>query len=376
MIHVIETMGIGGAEVALANVLPSLAALGRRQEVVALGYPVDLAPRLRDQGITTTLLDAPGYLGIPSAARKLARHATARGAVLLHAHLFNAELAAELAHIVRRDLPVVVTFHNMGYEDWPGVGLRGALRLWAHRAGSHLLMRRASAVSQPAADSYKKHLFLSQVDVLPLPCPPSALARKATRTRDEIRAPYRLSPDDRLITFAGKLNHGKGHEVAFAAMPAVLARVPAAKLLVLGSGARDAELRALVDASTFRDRVIFHEAVPNAELLDVFASSELAILPSFTEGLPVVLLEAMSVGAAVVATTVGGIPELLADGAGVTVPPGDAAALADAMTTLLTDEAARRALVDKGGARARDVYAPARVAERWHAFHDAALARR
>lgn len=157
-----------------------------------------------------------------------------------------------------------------------------------------------------------------------------------------------------------RLDPVKGHDVLLRAWPAVLERHPEARLLVVGGayGAGDpiaARLEALAADLRIGGSVTFTGM--RADVLDHYAAMDVVAHPSRYDLFPFTVLEAMQLGRAVVATEVGGIPEMVEDGAdGVLVPPEDEAALAAAISDLLDDPARRAAL---GAEAAR------RVAGKW-----------
>jgi L-malate glycosyltransferase len=145
-----------------------------------------------------------------------------------------------------------------------------------------------------------------------------------------------LSASHRIVLVSSRLNQMKGIEY-FLDAAAVVARVfPDVRFLVVGDGAHREELEercrrlGLEQAAVFTG---FRTDVP-----ELLSETTLSVLPSLSEGLSNSLLESMASGVAVIATTVGGNPEVIEDGvSGLLVPPRDAAALAQAMTRLLAD---------------------------------------
>lgn len=138
----------------------------------------------------------------------------------------------------------------------------------------------------------------------------------------------------RRILMVANLRAEKGHDVLIDAAPAILAGQPDAEIWLAGDGPMRDALAARAEARGVAERVRFlgqSDAVP--ALLD---ASDLFVLPSRSEAFPNAVIEAMAAGLPVIASRVGGIPELVADGvSGVLVPAGDAAALARAVLDLM-----------------------------------------
>jgi glycosyltransferase involved in cell wall biosynthesis len=144
--------------------------------------------------------------------------------------------------------------------------------------------------------------------------------------------PERLPPGT--FVFAGRLTRQKALETAFDA----LARVPEARLVLVGDGPERAELERHAAASGVNGRVMFLGARPRDEVFRALAGAHAALLPSAWENLPHAAVEALAVGTPVVATAVGGVPEVVHDGEnGLLVPPGSPARLAEAMRSVLDD---------------------------------------
>ncbi|MEO0913564.1 MAG: glycosyltransferase family 4 protein, partial [Pseudomonadota bacterium] len=146
--------------------------------------------------------------------------------------------------------------------------------------------------------------------------------------------------------FIGRLAAVKGVPVLLEA----LRDVPEVALTLIGDGPERAALEA--EAGPLGDRVTFLGYRSQAEVAEALAEVDLLVLPSFAEGVPVVLMEAMAAGLPVISSRVAGIPELVEDGvSGLLLPPGDAAALAEALRALAADPARRAAMGAAGCAR-------------------------
>jgi phosphatidylinositol alpha-1,6-mannosyltransferase len=158
--------------------------------------------------------------------------------------------------------------------------------------------------------------------------------------------------DAPVIVCVSRLVRRKGQDQLIAALPTVLAAVPSARLLIVGSGPDRERLVRLAGAHGVRDAVVFTGAVPFAELPAHFVAGDVFAMPCRTrgggldvEGLGIVFLEASASGLPVIAGDSGGAPEAVQDGrTGVVVPGLDRAAIAEAAISLLTDSAAAAAL--------------------------------
>ena len=169
-------------------------------------------------------------------------------------------------------------------------------------------------------------------------------------TRAASRAKLGLSTYSPLLLYVGNLKPSKGCLDLLEAFPALLAREPLARLIYVGTGPARAALLERAKALGCLDRVELAGAVAHDELGDWFRSADLLCLPSHNEGVPNVVLEAMACGTPVVATHVGGIPEVVPHYAGILVPPRVRLAL----STALIEASARRWNHKRIAAHARD----------------------
>jgi glycosyltransferase involved in cell wall biosynthesis len=154
------------------------------------------------------------------------------------------------------------------------------------------------------------------------------------------------------MVFVGRLEPVKGVPLLLEAFARIAATHPGARLTIAGDGGVRARLMARAEALGLADRIHFPGYLDEAQVADLLASADMMVLPSFAEGLPVVLMEAMASGLPVIATQIAGVPELVVDGvSGLIVPPGDVAGLARAMDRLLADADLRAAMGQAGRAQ-------------------------
>jgi glycosyltransferase involved in cell wall biosynthesis len=206
-------------------------------------------------------------------------------------------------------------------------------------------LRRAAHVFCPSG--YLRTLAISwgvpseRVDVLPNPAPrvPELAPREALRERFGMHGPT--------LVFAGRLGAQKSLDVALDAVDAV----DGVSLLVAGEGDERERLEARAGP-----RVRFLGAQPRERVLELFRAADASILSSSWENFPHTVVEALAVGTPVIATDVGGVAEVVRDGEnGLLVPPGDPAALADAVRRYLGDDELRARLRAAAAASVRDL---------------------
>jgi glycosyltransferase involved in cell wall biosynthesis len=192
-----------------------------------------------------------------------------------------------------------------------------------------------------------------------------------------LRQELGLGPDVALVGMISVLRSWKGHATFLEAAERVLARGGGkVHFVIAGDGPGREELAQKVAQAPWRGNVTLlghRDDVPN-----VLASLDVLALPSFAhEGIPQIILQAQAMARAVVATTVGGIPEVVSDGVnGLLVPPRDPAALAEKMTLLLDDAALRRRLGEAGRARVEKEFSLDAMGERLLALYAAVERRR
>jgi glycosyltransferase involved in cell wall biosynthesis len=167
-----------------------------------------------------------------------------------------------------------------------------------------------------------------RVAVVPNPAPPvNQLA-----SREELRR--RLELDGATLVFAGRLVPAKHLPLAISA----LQQVPGVALVVIGEGPERQRLEAFVADLGLADRLVFKGALSRAATIEWLRAADAALLSSAWENFPHAAVEAIATGTPVVATAVGGVPEVIETGVnGILVPPGDEHALAEAMRSVTTD---------------------------------------
>ncbi|MFI5329960.1 MAG: glycosyltransferase [Desulfobaccales bacterium] len=189
-------------------------------------------------------------------------------------------------------------------------------------------------IAQGALDPAKVRVVPNGVDLARL---------RPRRPRAEVHRELGLASGTRLVGLVARLDHwGKGHREFFTALAALPDRYPV-EALIIGGGRREVEMRRLAAELGLAGRV--HFLGQRDDIPDLLAALDIFVLPSHSEGVSLALLEAMAVGLPVIASAVGGLPEVVTDGEnGLLIPPQDPEALAMALERLLEDPAGAKQL--------------------------------
>ncbi len=176
-----------------------------------------------------------------------------------------------------------------------------------------------------------------------------------SKTHDVASLKRKFKIEGPLILFVGRLIDWKGTAYLIKAMPQTLQRFPTAKALMIGSGPQKDELVGLAETLALQEHVIFIDEVPQKELVAFYSMADIFVLPSIvnengeTEGLGVVLLEAMACGLPVIGCNVGGIPDIIRnDVTGLLARQKDPGDLAEKIIQMLSDKVLRNKVIQNG----------------------------
>jgi glycosyltransferase involved in cell wall biosynthesis len=262
------------------------------------------------------------------------------------------DLFLSLRHIA----PMVIRLHGSSYlfRKYTGQPLDPGTR--AVRQLEKLTWQRASALTSPThfqAGEVSRELGSPSpaITVIPNPIAPEVLAAALTGH------PVRTDDPMPIVLYTGRLAPVKGTEPFLAAAQLVRSAAPDTRFVLAGSwqmsgSPSDWGLQTASEASSPGSFWLGH--VPWHDLTKWYRQASIFVMPSYYESFGISVVEAMAFGLPVVATTAGGLPEVVQDGVtGILVPPGDAPALADAITCLIRDPALRRRLGAAGRERVR-----------------------
>ena len=260
---------------------------------------------------------------------------------LVHTHTSKAGVVGRLAAWLARVPVVIHTPHGHIFYGYYGAAASALIRL-VERLLAKITDRIVTLTDRGAEEHVRLHIagmekFVTIHSGIDLAHFRSVQVDPAVKRKE-----LGLPPDGAIVGTVGRLVPIKGLEWLLKAAPQVLAQFPQACFVIIGDGPLLGELRQLTSKLGIGLRVVFLGA--REDVPECLAALDLFVLPSLNEGMGRVLLEAMAVGCPVVATRVGGIPDIVADGTtGLLVPPRDERALAEAILTLLRDRSRRAA---------------------------------
>ena len=286
---------------------------------------------------------------------------------IIHAHAGNppAPIAA-YRYAKKKKKPFVVTYHGDGQWNWGGFIRRTSVYFYNKYLLDKILSY-ADVVISPSEYYIDESKFLGKYrdKVVVIPNGINIDEFDISYSKEECREKLDLPLDDEIILFLGGLNPHKGPDVLLKTMLKIIKEVPDAKLVFIGSGMMREELEMLSKklgvernvkfagfvGDTFKKALYYHAA-------DVF------VLPSTgPEIFGIVNLEAMACGVPIVASEIGGVPDVVRDGEnGLLVPPRDSGELADAIIYLLENEDMREKMGKNGRKKVKD-YSWKKIAE-------------
>ena len=274
---------------------------------------------------------------------------------IVHTHNSKAGFVGRLAAKIT-GIPVVIhTVHGFAFHDqesvWRQLLFRNLEKFASHMCDKMIF------ISQPLVDWALREKIVLRGDKIAKIYSGIDLDRFRPVTEEEknrVREKWNIRHDDAVIGIVSKLWEGKGHEILIRAFKEVKKDIKVARLIIVGEGPLYSMLNDLVDRLGLSDSVLFTGF--QMDVAEIISSFDVVVLPSYFEGMGRVLLEAMAMGKPVVASRVGGIPDLVKDSVnGFLITPGDVKELSDALKKLLNNKGlanimgrdGRKGIIDK-----------------------------
>lgn len=267
---------------------------------------------------------------------------------VVHTHSSKAGILGRAAAWAERVPAVIHTVHGLPFHQrQPKWVYRTyvALERWAARRCHKIL-----GVTQAMLDTFRDHGIgePAQYEMVPSGVEVGAFS-PAPEARARVRRELGIPPDAPVVGLLGRLDPLKGQDDLLDIFPELLPAYPELRLLFVGGGWHRQKLDARLAGRPWRDRVLFTGLVPPAQVPGYLAAMDIDTLPSYQEGQPRTLVQALLCGRPIVGYDAGGIGEICLDGVtGRLVPVGDRAALRDALAQLIANPDERTRLAEAG----------------------------
>jgi len=357
----IKGLGLGGAERLLVDVVASRDRARFDYEVAyVLAGQAALVPAMEATGVPVHALGgtASADLRWTVALRRL----LVRGRFdVVHCHL---PYTAAFGRLVALSVPpryrpqLVYTEHSLWNKA--AVVTKALNRATVGIDGALIVVSEAARDALPRALRSRAHIVVHGVNRDRF----DALLARREDVRLDVRRELGIAEDEVLALTVANLRSEKGYDVLLEAARLVVAAGAPVRFVSVGRGPLEAELRGAADAAGLSGHLVF--LATRSDTARLMVGADVFVLPSHQEGLPVALMEAMTSGLPVVATIVGGVPDVITDGVeGLLVPPGRADLLADAVMRIARDVPLRARLAQASLARSAmfDVHAAAGAIE-------------
>ncbi len=325
--HIIDSGGLYGAEKVILNLLEEQQRRHSHPKLISIGddgVPEKaIETESRKKNIDVIALRFKNGFNIHG-TRQILSTLEATKSDIIHSHGYKGDILLGFYPRHLRKIPMLSTLHG-----WTSTRLFSKMRIYEFVAALSLTrIDRVVVVSRIMQDHPRLRMFGIKAAYIPNGIPALDFDKRYfptlhTELTDTIKNKFK-------ILAVGRLSPEKGFEVLIQALPRLNSRGIDCCLVIVGEGDEKYRLTQIAVEEGVADRVHMIGYVPDAYKMmpsfDVFA------LPSYTEGLPITVLEAMQAGVPIVATTVGEVPEVLAHGGcGYLIPPGNSAALSEAL---------------------------------------------
>lgn len=359
ILYFITELNIGGAEKVLVHLISQLDRSRFEPSVVCL-YDGDgpIAAEIRALNVPVIDLNMTARWDVRAIWRfyQLVRR---EKPVIIHASLFHANIIGRLVGRMA-GVPVIITCRqNISIGGRWRERINRLTAAWDDKVVAVCDVARQAEIEHTGVAPTKVVTIYNTID-------PALFHTDHQPEKSGLRTEWGIPPNTLLIGTVGRLHPQKGLSYLLEAVAQLKARLSVDfRLVVVGDGQLRINLITQSRILDIADRTIFAGA--RTDVPDILAELDLFAFPSLWEGLPLALLEAMAAGLPVVATAVGGTPEVVLDGqTGILVPPGNPQALAVALERLMMDPALRLKMGQAALVRIQQAFTVEQMAAKYH----------
>jgi glycosyltransferase involved in cell wall biosynthesis len=362
ILHIIDSGGLYGAEIMLVNLATEQLRLGMEPIIASIGELTcgekELEKEARRRGLNVKIFrmrPGPNFKG----AYKIVRFARSEGIDVLHSHGYKGNILFGLMPKRIRRIPMIATLHGW---TWTGGWDKLKFYEWLDR----LSLRFIDTVVV-VAETMKNRIGEKKSHVVNngIPCWENGSSTHLSTTQTSIDSIVaNFCREGFVIGAIGRLSSEKGYNILLEAVSELVKTKPEIRLVILGEGEQRSVLEEQISKLGIADRVLLPGYIANAggyiSLFQVF------VLSSLTEGLPIVVLEAMQAKVPIVATRVGGVPEILDNGkAGILVAPNNCDSLVQGLSQAIDNQEMVNQQIKAAMQRVYDCYSSQYMAKKY-----------
>jgi sugar transferase (PEP-CTERM/EpsH1 system associated) len=365
--QLVHGLPIGGAEVLISRIVQCL---GQRYKfvVACLDEVGQLGEMLAAQGIQVVhLRRRPGFDW--RCVHNLSRLCREASIQLIHAHQCTPFAYALATRLIGRRPPILLTEHGRFYPDHPSFKRKCFHRLLTGANDRFVAVGRSvrqALIDNEGLPQARLEVVYNGVDVVYSPgnhC-----------DRQTARAELGVSDHECMVLQVARLDPIKDHRTAIRAIALAANRDPRIRLFIVGDGPERSSIEQQISRQSLHGRVVLVGC--RSDVPRLLAAADVFLLTSVSEGIPVTIIEAMAAGTPVVATAVGGVPELISDGVtGLLAPQEDEVAVANALVRMAGDCELRRRLAGQAKHRAETEFSEQRMTANYDCIYQEMLLR-
>jgi len=332
ILHIIETLGYGGAERVLTYSLKNINRNKFSIKVVCLSGPLNFKKEIEDYGINVICLNAKNLYSFYRIILRLCILIIKEKPDVVHTQLFFANIYGRIASKIAGIKNIITTLQNPDYTYENNGKLTYAIRKLIDKYTGKFYNTAFIAVSDFVKKDFEKQLNFKDIKVL-YNCIDNSVFNKHNNV-DTKRIEFGLSNNDIIILNIGRLHPQKGQICLIEAFNLIYKNNNRYKLLIVGNGPLENALKNKAKELSLENVVIFLKN--RQDVFDIMGISDIFVFPSIYEGLPLALVEAMASGLPVIASKIDVLKEIVEDGVdGILVENSDYAKLAKAISGLI-----------------------------------------
>lgn len=357
IVFVVESLSKkGGAENALINQSILLSSKGHEITIIHLWGPNDFKEELKLNQIGFQDLALRKRWDILDGIKKLKKILIINQPDIINAINFFPMLYVALSNR-RLAITSIVSYHNLGYETYPVKNIKHRIRKFIDQILNNSFDG-YTAVSKAVASSYEKHLKLEEVKVIHNALPIDEIYEIVSQQKS-LPLANKFKPN---VIMVGRFVPEKGYQFAIEAIEILLKKGLEINLEIYGDGDLKDDILCLVNEKGLTNLVKIHKTVASKDLFKAVYQSDIFLLSSVSEGLPMAVAESMAIGTPVIATSVGGLPEMIEDGvSGILVSPKDPLLLSQQIERLINNKRLSQSLSENAKIRIYENFSPEKV---------------